>query len=138
MQLSAPGLASIKMPTVHENLWKLSWKSDHSTPISAVKAYTKFYTLNTEMAIKTKEMDEVTSQHMTSHSNEKRRTKKELTSVLTPALSSHLETVIWGLLKKTAQYEASKLRASSMKVLETDKDSLTEISAQGPTRNCKK
>lgn len=84
------------------------------------------------MTIKTKEIDEVTSQHMTSHSNEKRRTKKELTSVLTPALLA-----TWRL-KKIAQYEASKLKASSMKGLETDEDFLIEISAQGPTRSCRK
>uniref|UniRef100_A0A8C9GJH0 Uncharacterized protein n=1 Tax=Piliocolobus tephrosceles TaxID=591936 RepID=A0A8C9GJH0_9PRIM len=56
------------MSTVHEILCKLSLEGEHSTPLSAygsVKAYTNFDaeqdTLNTEMAIKTKGMDEITT-----------------------------------------------------------------------------
>ncbi|KAL0601251.1 Annexin A2 [Plecturocebus cupreus] len=55
-----------------------------------------------------------------------RRTKKELASALKSALSGHLETVILGLLKTPAQYDASELKAS-MKGLGTDEDSLIEI-----------
>ena len=40
---------------------------------------------------------------------------KELASALKSALSGHLETVILGLLKTPAQYDASELKAS-MKV----------------------
>ena len=40
---------------------------------------------------------------------------KELPSALKSALSGHLETVILGLLKTPAQYDASELKAS-MKV----------------------
>lgn len=73
---------------------------------------------------------------MTSRSNEQRqditstnqrRTKKELASALKSALSDHLEMVIWGLLKTPVQYEASEVKASSMKGLGTDEDSLIEI-----------
>lgn len=51
---------------------------------------------------------------------------KELPSALKSALSGHLETVILGLLKTPAQYDASELKAS-MKGLGTDEDSLIEI-----------
>ncbi|KAJ8798399.1 hypothetical protein J1605_001524 [Eschrichtius robustus] len=92
--------------------------------------------MNIEKAIKTKGMDEVTIVNiLTNRSNEQRqdiaftyqrRTKKELASALKSAFSSHLETVIWGLLKTPAQYEASELKAS-MKWLGTNEDSLIEI-----------
>ncbi|KAB1277485.1 Annexin A2 [Camelus dromedarius] len=115
----------------------------HSTPASAygsVKAYTNFDAerdaLNIETAIKTKGVDEVTIVNiLTNRSNEQRqdiafayqrRTKKELASALKSALSGHLETVILGLLKTPAQYDASELKAS-MKGLGTDEDSLIEI-----------
>uniref|UniRef100_A0A8D0QWP9 Annexin n=1 Tax=Sus scrofa TaxID=9823 RepID=A0A8D0QWP9_PIG len=101
----------------------------HSTPASAygsVKAYTNFDAerdaLNIETAIKTKGVDEVTIVNiLTNRSNEQRqdiafayqrRTKKELASALKSALSGHLETVILGLLKTPAQYDASELKAS--------------------------
>ncbi|VCX10708.1 unnamed protein product [Gulo gulo] len=131
------------MSIVHEILCKLSLEGDHSTLPSAygsVKAYTNFDAehdaLNIETAIKTKGVDEVTIVNiLTKRNNEQRqdiaftyqrRTKKELASVLKSALSGHLETVIWGLLKTPAQYDASELKAS-MKGLETDEDSLIEI-----------
>ncbi|XP_072665016.1 annexin A2 isoform X2 [Canis lupus baileyi] len=131
------------MSTVHEILCKLSLEGDHSTPPSAygsVKAYTNFDAerdaLNIETAIKTKGVDEVTIVNiLTNRSNEQRqdiafayqrRTKKELASALKSALSGHLETVILGLLKTPAQYDASELKAS-MKGLGTDEDSLIEI-----------
>ncbi|XP_045142411.1 annexin A2 [Echinops telfairi] len=131
------------MSTVHEILCKLSLEGDHSTPPSAygsVKAYTNFDAerdaLNIETAIKTKGVDEVTIVNiLTNRSNEQRqdiafayhrRTKKELPSALKSALSGHLETVILGLLKTPAQYDASELKAS-MKGLGTDEDTLIEI-----------
>nr|7QQM_A Chain A, Leucine-rich repeat-containing protein 7,Annexin A2 [Homo sapiens] len=106
----------------------------------SVKAYTNFDAerdaLNIETAIKTKGVDEVTIVNiLTNRSNEQRqdiafayqrRTKKELASALKSALSGHLETVILGLLKTPAQYDASELKAS-MKGLGTDEDSLIEI-----------
>uniref|UniRef100_A0A7N4PTY6 Annexin n=1 Tax=Sarcophilus harrisii TaxID=9305 RepID=A0A7N4PTY6_SARHA len=83
-----------------------------------------------------KGVDEVTIVNiLTNRSNEQRqdiafayqrRTKKELASALKSALSGHLETVILGLLKTPAQYDASELKAS-MKGLGTDEDSLIEI-----------
>ncbi|KAF5925382.1 hypothetical protein HPG69_001827, partial [Diceros bicornis minor] len=81
-------------------------------------------------------VDEVTIVNiLTNRSNEQRqdiafayqrRTKKELAAALKSALSGHLETVILGLLKTPAQYDASELKAS-MKGLGTDEDSLIEI-----------
>uniref|UniRef100_A0A5F9CZV8 Annexin n=1 Tax=Oryctolagus cuniculus TaxID=9986 RepID=A0A5F9CZV8_RABIT len=131
------------MSTVHEILCKLSLEGDHSTPPSAygsVKAYGNFDAerdaLNIETAIKTKGVDEVTIVNiLTNRSNAQRqdiafayqrRTKKELPAALKSALSGHLETVILGLLKTPAQYDASELKAS-MKGLGTDEDSLIEI-----------
>ncbi|XP_035870956.1 annexin A2-like [Phyllostomus discolor] len=131
------------MSTVHEILCKLSLKGDKSIPpnvYGSVKAYTNSdahrNTLNIEMAIKTKGVDEVTIINiLTNHSNEQkqdivlvyqRRTKKELASALKSALSSHLEMVILGLLKTLAHYNASKLK-DSMKGLGTDEDSVIEI-----------
>nr|5N7D_A Chain A, Membrane-associated guanylate kinase, WW and PDZ domain-containing protein 1,Annexin A2 [Homo sapiens]5N7D_B Chain B, Membrane-associated guanylate kinase, WW and PDZ domain-containing protein 1,Annexin A2 [Homo sapiens]5N7F_A Chain A, Membrane-associated guanylate kinase, WW and PDZ domain-containing protein 1,Annexin A2 [Homo sapiens]5N7F_B Chain B, Membrane-associated guanylate kinase, WW and PDZ domain-containing protein 1,Annexin A2 [Homo sapiens]5N7G_A Chain A, Membrane-associ len=111
-----------------------------SSAYGSVKAYTNFDAerdaLNIETAIKTKGVDEVTIVNiLTNRSNEQRqdiafayqrRTKKELASALKSALSGHLETVILGLLKTPAQYDASELKAS-MKGLGTDEDSLIEI-----------
>ncbi|KAG8144836.1 hypothetical protein E2320_013248 [Naja naja] len=51
---------------------------------------------------------------------------KELSAALKSALSGHLETVILGLLKTPAQYDASELKAA-MKGLGTDEDTLIEI-----------
>uniref|UniRef100_A0A452QS74 Annexin n=1 Tax=Ursus americanus TaxID=9643 RepID=A0A452QS74_URSAM len=122
------------MSTVHEILCKLSLEGDHSTPPSAygsVKAYTNFDAerdaLNIETAIKTKGVDEVTIVNiLTNRSNEQRqdiafayqrRTKKELASALKSALSGHLETVILGLLKTPAQYDASELKDSLIEII---------------------
>ncbi|XP_027441558.1 annexin A2-like [Zalophus californianus] len=132
------------MSTVHEILCKLSLEGDHSTLPSAygwVKVYTNFDAerdaLNIETAIKTKGVDEVTIVNILTNCNNEQRqdiafayqrmTKKELASALKSALSSHLETMIFGLLKTPAQgYDASELKAS-MKGLGTDEDSLIEI-----------
>ncbi|KAK2503854.1 hypothetical protein MC885_003296 [Smutsia gigantea] len=131
------------MSTVHEILCKLSLEGDFillDSAYGSVKAYTNFDAerdaLNIETAIKTKGVDEVTIVNiLTNRSNEQRqdiafayqrRTKKELASALKSALSGHLETVILGLLKTPAQYDASELKAS-MKGLGTDEDSLIEI-----------
>lgn len=61
-----------------------------------------------------------------SHSPIRKKFQKELASALKSALSSHLETVILGLLKTLAQYDASELKAF-MKGLRTDEDSLIKI-----------
>uniref|UniRef100_A0A673UFI1 Annexin A2 n=1 Tax=Suricata suricatta TaxID=37032 RepID=A0A673UFI1_SURSU len=122
------------MSTVHEILFKLSLEGDHSTPPStygSVKAYTHFDAecdaLNIETAIKTKGVDEATIVNiLTNHSNEQRqdiafayqrRAKKELVSALKSALSVHLETVILGLLKTPAQYDASELKDSFIEII---------------------
>ncbi|KFO22871.1 Annexin A2 [Fukomys damarensis] len=117
--------ASSKCPQFRKILCKL--EGDHSTPASAYgsfKAYTNFDAerdaLNIDMAIETKGMDEVTIVNiLTNRSNPQRqiafayhrRTKKELASAL-KALSGHRESVILGLLKTPAQYDASELKAS--------------------------
>ncbi|CAD7684253.1 unnamed protein product [Nyctereutes procyonoides] len=88
------------MSTVHEILWKLSLEGDHSKTPRLVKAYT-----NSDA-----ECDVVTVNLSTNCSNEQRQ------DIASSALSSPLETVIWGLLKTPAQYEAPEL-----------KDSLTEV-----------
>uniref|UniRef100_A0A7M4EPY3 Annexin n=1 Tax=Crocodylus porosus TaxID=8502 RepID=A0A7M4EPY3_CROPO len=115
----------------------------HSLPPSAyatVKAYSNFDAdrdaAALETAIKTKGVDEVTIVNiLTNRSNEQRqdiafayqrRTKKELSAALKSALSGHLETVILGLLKTPAQYDASELKGA-MKGLGTDEDTLIEI-----------
>lgn len=51
---------------------------------------------------------------------------KELPSALKSALSGHLETVILGLLKTPAQYDASELKAS-MKVNTCEMQSLSNL-----------
>uniref|UniRef100_A0A8I5YSC1 Annexin n=1 Tax=Pongo abelii TaxID=9601 RepID=A0A8I5YSC1_PONAB len=110
------------MYTIYKILCKLSLEGDHSTPSSAygsVKAYTNFDAegdaLNIERTIRTKGMGEFTIVNILTNSRNQRRTKKELAS-----------TVILGLLKTPAQYDASELKAS-MKGLGTEEDSLIEI-----------
>ncbi|KAJ1058371.1 hypothetical protein K5549_021579, partial [Capra hircus] len=106
-------------------------EGDHYTPSNAymlVKAYTNFDAewdvLNTEMAIRTKDVVEVNIiNNLTIYSKEQRhitfacqrRTEKGLASAVKSDLSSHLEKVIWGLLKTPAQYKDSKLNGSSGK-----------------------
>uniref|UniRef100_A0A673TAF8 Uncharacterized protein n=1 Tax=Suricata suricatta TaxID=37032 RepID=A0A673TAF8_SURSU len=117
------------MSVVHEILCKL---------ILEVKVYTNFDAergfLNIEMAFKTKGVDEVTIVNiLTNHSNEQRwdsafayqrRTRKELASALKSALSGHLETVILGLLKTPAQYDASELKASMKDINKQNRNNL--------------
>ncbi|KAJ7311287.1 hypothetical protein JRQ81_006903 [Phrynocephalus forsythii] len=119
----------LKMSTVHEILSKLTLEGDQALPPSAyatVKPYGNFDANRDaaalETAIKTKGVDEVTIVNiLTNRSNEQRqdiafayqrRTKKELPAALKSALSGHLETVILGLLKTPAQYDASELKAA--------------------------
>ncbi|KAL4843515.1 hypothetical protein H8958_014871 [Nasalis larvatus] len=130
------------MSTVHEILCKLSLEGEHSTPLStyeSVKAYTNFDTeqdaLNTEMAIKTKGMDEITTANiLTNHSNAQRqdiaftyqrRTKKELASALKSALSGHLDSG-FGPIKDTAK----SFHEGSLKEYKTDleKDIISDTS----------
>uniref|UniRef100_A0A4W5MC51 Annexin n=1 Tax=Hucho hucho TaxID=62062 RepID=A0A4W5MC51_9TELE len=55
-----------------------------------------------------------------------RRAKKDLVTALKGALSGSLETVILGLMKSTAQYDASEIKGS-IKGLGTDEEVLIEI-----------
>ncbi|XP_028257285.1 annexin A2-like [Parambassis ranga] len=89
-----------------------------------------------ETAIKTKGVDEQTiTDILTRRSYEQRReiafeyerfAKKDLITALKGALSGSLEALMLGLMKSTAQYDASELRAS-MKGLGTDEETLIEI-----------
>ncbi|KAK5873499.1 hypothetical protein PBY51_018535 [Eleginops maclovinus] len=89
-----------------------------------------------ETAIKTKGVDEQTViDILTRRSTEQRReiafeyeriAKKDLSVALKGALSGSLEALMLGLMKTTAQYDASELKAS-MKGLGTDEETLIEI-----------
>uniref|UniRef100_A0A673CTA2 Annexin n=1 Tax=Sphaeramia orbicularis TaxID=375764 RepID=A0A673CTA2_9TELE len=89
-----------------------------------------------ETAIKTKGVDEQTiidvltkrtyAQRREIAFAYERRAKKDMISALKGALSGSLETVILGLMKSTAQYDASEIRGS-IKGLGTDEDTLIEI-----------
>uniref|UniRef100_A0A671NR82 Annexin n=1 Tax=Sinocyclocheilus anshuiensis TaxID=1608454 RepID=A0A671NR82_9TELE len=89
-----------------------------------------------ETAIKTKGVDEQTiidimtkrscSQRSEIAFEYEKRAKKDLVSALKGALSGSLEHLILGLMKSTAQYDASELK-SSMKGLGTDEESLNEM-----------
>ncbi|XP_031696567.1 annexin A2-A-like, partial [Anarrhichthys ocellatus] len=89
-----------------------------------------------EMAVKTKRVDEQTViDILTRRSGEQRReiafeyeriAKKDLMTALKGALSGPLEALMLGLMKTTAQYDASELKAS-MKGLGTDEETLIEI-----------
>ncbi|XP_078479956.1 annexin A2 isoform X1 [Lampetra planeri] len=89
-----------------------------------------------ETAIKTKGVDEQTIINiLTSRTFEQRKqvafeferlAKKDLLGALKGALSGPLETLLLGLMKSTAQYDASELKAA-MKGLGTDEETLIEI-----------
>ncbi|XP_062317564.1 annexin A2-like [Osmerus eperlanus] len=89
-----------------------------------------------ETAIKTKGVDEQTiidvltkrtySQRREIAFAYERRAKKDMITALKAALSGPLETVILGLMKSTAQYDATEIRGS-MKGLGTDEETLIEI-----------
>ncbi|XP_060923573.1 annexin A2-B-like [Limanda limanda] len=89
-----------------------------------------------ETAIKTKGVDEQTiTDILTRRSSEQRKeiafeyerlAKKDLPTALKGALSGPLEAVMLGLMKSTAEYDASELRAS-MKGLGTDEETLIEM-----------
>lgn len=89
-----------------------------------------------ETAIKTKGVDEQTiidvltkrtyAQRRDIAFAYERRAKKDMISALKGALSGSLETVILGLMKSTAQYDASEIRGS-IKGLGTDEETLIEI-----------
>lgn len=89
-----------------------------------------------ETAIKTKGVDEQTIiDILTRRSYKQRREiafayerigKKDLIAALKGALSGSLESLMLGLMKSTAQYDASELKAS-MKGLGTDEETLIEI-----------
>ncbi|XP_030620759.1 annexin A2-A-like isoform X2 [Chanos chanos] len=89
-----------------------------------------------ETAIKTKGVDEQTiidiltkrtyGQRREIAFAYERRAKKDMISALKGALSGSLESVILGLMKSTAQYDASEIKAS-IKGLGTDEETLIEI-----------
>ncbi|KAM3870445.1 annexin A2-like [Diretmus argenteus] len=89
-----------------------------------------------ETAIKTKGVDEQTiidvltkrtyTQRRDIAFAYERRAKKDMITALKSALSGSLETVILGLMKSTAQYDASEIRGS-IKGLGTDEETLIEI-----------
>uniref|UniRef100_A0A7N8X1V8 Annexin n=1 Tax=Mastacembelus armatus TaxID=205130 RepID=A0A7N8X1V8_9TELE len=89
-----------------------------------------------ENAIKTKGVDEQTiidvltkrtyAQRRDIAFAYERRAKKDMISALKGALSGSLETVILGLMKSTAQFDATEIRAS-IKGLGTDEETLIEI-----------
>uniref|UniRef100_A0A3Q2GI34 Annexin n=1 Tax=Cyprinodon variegatus TaxID=28743 RepID=A0A3Q2GI34_CYPVA len=89
-----------------------------------------------ETAIKTKGVDEQTIiDILTRRSYEQRReiafeyeriAKKDLNAALKGALSGSLESLMLGLMKSTAQFDASELK-SSMKGLGTDEEALIEL-----------
>ncbi|KAM8888469.1 annexin A2-B-like [Synchiropus splendidus] len=89
-----------------------------------------------ETAVKTKGVDEQTIiDILTRRSYEQRReiafeyermAKKDMITALKGALSGSLEALVLGLMKSTAQYDASELK-TSMKGLGTDEETLIEI-----------
>ncbi|XP_013881011.1 annexin A2-B [Austrofundulus limnaeus] len=89
-----------------------------------------------DTAIKTKGVDEQTViDILTRRSYDQRReiafeferiAKKDLMTALKGALSGSLEALMLGLMKSTAQYDASELKAS-MKGLGTDEETLIEL-----------
>uniref|UniRef100_A0A3P8YN97 Annexin n=1 Tax=Esox lucius TaxID=8010 RepID=A0A3P8YN97_ESOLU len=89
-----------------------------------------------ETAIKTKGVDEQTiidiltrrsySQRRDVAFEYEKRSKKDLITALKGALSGCLEAVILGLMKNTAQYDATEIRAS-IKGLGTDEETLIEM-----------
>ncbi|KAM7414588.1 hypothetical protein PAMA_019415 [Pampus argenteus] len=89
-----------------------------------------------ETAIKTKGVDEQTiidvltkrtySQRRDIAFAYERRAKKDMITALKGALSGSLESVILGLMKSTAQFDASEIRGS-IKGLGTDEETLIEI-----------
>lgn len=89
-----------------------------------------------ETAIKTKGVDEQTiidiltkrtyAQRREIAFAYERRAKKDMITALKGALSGSLETVILGLMKSTAQYDATEIRGS-IKGLGTDEETLIEI-----------
>uniref|UniRef100_A0A3P9IGM2 Annexin n=1 Tax=Oryzias latipes TaxID=8090 RepID=A0A3P9IGM2_ORYLA len=89
-----------------------------------------------ETAIKTKGVDEQTiidiltkrtySQRRDIAFAYERKTKKDMISALKGALSGSLESVILGLMKSTAQFDATEIKGS-MKGLGTDEETLIEL-----------
>ncbi|XP_028287730.1 annexin A2-A-like [Parambassis ranga] len=89
-----------------------------------------------ETAIKTKGVDEQTiidvltkrtyAQRREIAFAYERRAKKDMISALKGALSGSLESVILGLMKSTAQFDASEIRGS-IKGLGTDEETLIEV-----------
>uniref|UniRef100_A0AAZ3RIU1 Annexin n=1 Tax=Oncorhynchus tshawytscha TaxID=74940 RepID=A0AAZ3RIU1_ONCTS len=89
-----------------------------------------------ETAVKTKGVDELTiidiltrrsySQRREIAFEYEKRSKKDMITALKGALSGSLEAVILGLMKSTAQYDASEIKGS-IKGLGTDEETLIEM-----------
>uniref|UniRef100_A0A673CT93 Annexin n=1 Tax=Sphaeramia orbicularis TaxID=375764 RepID=A0A673CT93_9TELE len=131
----------VKMSLVSEFLGQLSLNVAGNEPtfptvVPAVDFDPDKDAARIETAIKTKGVDEQTiidvltkrtyAQRREIAFAYERRAKKDMISALKGALSGSLETVILGLMKSTAQYDASEIRGS-IKGLGTDEDTLIEI-----------
>ncbi|XP_047452875.1 annexin A2a [Mugil cephalus] len=129
------------MAMVSEFLGQLSLNTGtlepmHPTVLPAVDFDPDRDAARLETAIKTKGVDEQTiidvltkrtySQRRDIAFAYEKRAKKDMISALKGALSGSLETVILGLMKSTAQYDASEIRGS-IKGLGTDEETLIEI-----------
>ncbi|XP_056137408.1 annexin A2-A-like [Lampris incognitus] len=129
------------MAMVSEFLGQLSLNVGASEPTYPTVLPAKDFDPNTdaariETAIKTKGVDEQTiidiltkrtySQRREIAFAYERRAKKDMITALKGALSGPLETLILGLMKSTAQYDASEIRGS-IKGLGTDEETLIEI-----------
>ncbi|CAL8293958.1 unnamed protein product [Boreogadus saida] len=132
---------TIKMAMVSEFLGQLSLNAATVDPTYPALVPFKDFDPGTdaariETAIKTKGVDESTiidiltkrtySQRREIAFAYEKRVKKEMIPALKDALSGSLESVILGLMKSTAQYDASVIKGS-IKGLGTDEETLIEI-----------
>ncbi|KAM3609817.1 uncharacterized protein V6R79_020700 [Siganus canaliculatus] len=113
-----------------------SHEPTHPTVVPAVDFDPDRDAARVDTAIKTKGVDEQTiidvltkrtyGQRREIAFAYEKRVKKDMISALKGALSGSLETVILGLMKSTAQYDASEIRGS-IKGLGTDEETLIEL-----------
>uniref|UniRef100_A0A668UXV1 Annexin n=1 Tax=Oreochromis aureus TaxID=47969 RepID=A0A668UXV1_OREAU len=132
---------TVKMAMISEFLGQLSLNIGGQDPlfptvVPAVDFDPDKDAARIETAIKTKGVDEQTiidvltkrtyAQRREIAFAYERRAKKDMISALKGALSGSLGTVILGLMKSTAQFDASEIR-DSIKGLGTDEETLIEI-----------
>ncbi|KAK0138370.1 Annexin A2 [Merluccius polli] len=132
---------TIKMAMVSEFLTQLSLNTAVVDPTYPTLLPARDFDPNTdaariETAIKTKGVDEHTiidilTKRVYSQRKEiafayEKRAKKDMTIALKGALSGSVEAVILGLMKSTAQYDATLIKGS-IKGLGTDEETLIEI-----------